>query len=402
MVPLLTLAAAAMGVIATAAPNHLEVTIDPATSAFAVSVGGTHWLTGLPPTAAWGSGSAGRPLTLTRHATTAGTHPTLGAYEETRFYWTEKGTTVETAFKIFADGQTALLEQLFPQGLPLGSQRNDTGMVADGLPLLAFPDFARPPREELGAVTWASTFSELATKPNNNGKYMAHSAVRLSELEYDSVSRANGGPVVAFDQADGYRSLVISPYDNFLDSTSYIAPALPGPVMACGIKGVPACGVKAATDVTGSTGSPKVDLASFSNLTRAECCSRCTANPKCEAWTRGSLPQKASPPGAVAHCWLVGGVTGTEASVGREVGCPVRNSTAAVPGAAPSWWSHGVSGAVHSLPAGFTHSTIITAAGLGITKRPAELGRHDVQGAQCDDSRPPPAGYRSEPPLILD
>jgi hypothetical protein len=362
---LLGLAAAALAAAET--PGGLKVAIDPATAAFTVSVGGAQWLAGLPPTASWGNGAAaGRPLTLARHTTSAGTHPTLGAYDETRFFWTEKDTAVETAFQIFADGQTAILEQHFPRGLPQGSSRGDTGMLADGRPLLSFPDFSSA-SDSLGAVTWASTFSQLATSLTQ----------RLTELRYGSVSRANGGPVVAFE-ADSYRSLVISPYDHFLASTSYITPPPPPPPLACGIKGgAPACSVREATDVTGRKGAPKKDLGSFPNLTRTECCNKCTANPKCEAWARGKEGSTAgspglAPPGAVAHCWLVGGVVGTEASVGREVGCPTRNSSsteaaAAAPSSARSWWSHGVSGAVESLPAGFTHSTVLSAGGLGIT-----------------------------------
>jgi hypothetical protein len=302
---LVALSAAVAALASAPPPKGLEITIDPLSTAFTVSVGGAQWLAGLPPTASWGAGSrAGRPLDLERHASSTGTHPTLGTYDEMRFFWTENGTgtAVETAFQIFADGQTAILEQHFPQGLPMGSGRDDTGKhpLADGRPLLSFPDFSNA-LDGIGAVTWASTFSELATKPSSGdheaSKINAHSAVPLSELTAAAVGRANGGPVVAFDEADSYRSLVISPLSHFLASASYIVPAPPAPPVGCGIQGARGCSARKATDVTGRGGAPKVDLGSFPNLTRAQCCGRCTANPRCGAWARGKEGSKAGEPG---------------------------------------------------------------------------------------------------------
>ena len=89
----------------------------------------------------------------------------------------------------------------------------------------------------------------------------------------------------------------------------------------------------------------------------------------------------ARPPGDRQDCWLVGGsFHGTEYSSTREVGCPHRRTaidgSAGAVGAAPdrttaanttvtttttsAWWVHGISGEVQSIPAGFTHYTILT------------------------------------------
>jgi hypothetical protein len=66
-------------------------------------------LRGAPPSAsyAWGeaAGNGSAALRLVRHASSAGAHPTLGRYQETRLFWaTAAGRPVETAFMVFADG----------------------------------------------------------------------------------------------------------------------------------------------------------------------------------------------------------------------------------------------------------------------------------------------------------
>jgi len=351
-------AAAALLLAAVAAtPPQLALDIESGTAAFTVSLDGELWLQGRAPSASWGSGAAGRALALQKTGRRRGAHPTLGGFNETRFFWTAPdGVPVETAFQQFDDA--LLLEQAFPKGLAACNRSDPPG---SSRPVLAFPDFGSGGREEqLGAITWTSTFSELATHPDGNheaNKVNAHNAVQLSALPNAALGRPNGGPVVAFDEQQGYKSLVISPFDNFLASTTFVEVPV-GPAL-CGKGGlVGACEAKAGTDVTSPPGSVKTDVDHIKNLTRAECCSHCSANPKCEAWAR--------PPGDLEDCWLVANVAGTEPSPTREVGCPHRSAEAAAAPVSGSWWQHGISAEVSSLPAGFTHSTILR-AGAGIT-----------------------------------
>ena len=132
---------------------------------------------------------------------------------------------------------------------------------------------------ELGALTWSGSFSQLTH------------VGQLNTLPSTAVSRKNGGPVLAFDQ-QSFRSLVISPFDNFLATSMSTttgspaprpAPPHGGPKWTCPASGGCAA-VKENTDVTGN---PKVDLGHKYNLTRAQCCALCTAHGKnCEAWAR--------------------------------------------------------------------------------------------------------------------
>ncbi len=113
--------------------TSLQLAIDAATGAFNVSLDGSLWLRGLTPTAAWNNATTDA-LALNHMATSQGSHPTLGAFNETRFAWSAAdGTRVETAFQIFDDGETVLLEQAFPAGLP-SSLAHDTVV-------LRFPSF---------------------------------------------------------------------------------------------------------------------------------------------------------------------------------------------------------------------------------------------------------------------
>ena len=331
---------------------RLAVDVDD-TGAFNISVGDAAdalqlWLRGLPPVLATCSGTTA-PLTLTRRTTADGlTHPTLGEYSEVRFFWTTAAwPTVETAIQTFADGETALFVQHWPDGLP---SCGATG--ARSRELLAFPLFGAGGREQqLGALTWTGAFSQ-------------HSLSSLSGLPSNAVSRANGGPVLVIDEQQGFRSLVVSPFENFLatsQSTGAGPPPPPGPEWDC--SGSAGCAqVKEQTDVTGK---PKVDLGNKNNLTRAECCALCSAHGKdCEAWARA--------PGERSTCWMVGGVTGFAHSSDREVGCPAHSplyhsSGSGSGGTASSWqWSVGISSQVLTLPGRFNHSTVLR-AGSGVT-----------------------------------
>jgi hypothetical protein len=77
---------------------RLVLDVDAATASFNVSVGGELWLRGLPPSASWGvAGGTDRPLQLLRRTSTSGEHPALGAYNETRFFWADAATPAPTA-----------------------------------------------------------------------------------------------------------------------------------------------------------------------------------------------------------------------------------------------------------------------------------------------------------------
>ena len=166
-----------------AAAGTLDAQIDHASGAFNITVGGELWLRGLAPTANWAtsfSATAGpAALVLLRTASSSGSHPQLGDYEETRFFWRTTDSSsrnqvpVETAFQVFADGSTILCEQRFPEGLDAAEQHeennnnssnnNNNNNNNDGRPLLAFPDFRLGGAERrLGAATWVNTFSQLA------------------------------------------------------------------------------------------------------------------------------------------------------------------------------------------------------------------------------------------------
>ena len=105
-------------------PSMMRVSVEPLTAAFNVSVNDVLWLRGLPPFPGWPGAT---PLKLVKRAETSGTHSTLGAYVEQRFFWSASvGIPVETAFQIFTDGETVLFEQSFPQGL---NNSTSTGAV---------------------------------------------------------------------------------------------------------------------------------------------------------------------------------------------------------------------------------------------------------------------------------
>ena len=102
--------------ITLAGSSSLRATVDSGTASFYISVAGSPWLRGVPPTARWGGGASSgyrtsRALRLVKHVHRANlTHPTLGGYDEDRFFWedtqnTSSLTEVETAFKVFADGE---------------------------------------------------------------------------------------------------------------------------------------------------------------------------------------------------------------------------------------------------------------------------------------------------------
>ena len=121
----LLLASTAVAAPSPQPPPPLLVAIDRATAAFNVSLAGRLWLRGGCPTAGWPGGGA---LALLNHSTATGVHPTLGAYNEDRFHWSAAARTpVETAFRLFDDGETALLLQTFPAGLP---HQNSAGSAA--------------------------------------------------------------------------------------------------------------------------------------------------------------------------------------------------------------------------------------------------------------------------------
>ena len=126
---LLLCAAAAARASATAA---LELTINTTTSEFNIAVDGKLWLRGAAPTAGsnWVTNNTGPPLSLLlqKYTQSTNTHPTLGSYNETRFFWAASaarsapphpGTSsaeasppiaIETAFKVFAEKEMLLFE----------------------------------------------------------------------------------------------------------------------------------------------------------------------------------------------------------------------------------------------------------------------------------------------------
>ena len=120
-------AAAALLLAAVAAtPPQLALDIDSGTAAFTVSLDGELWLQGRAPSVSWGSGAAGRALALQKTSRRRGTHPTLGGFNETRFFWTAPdGVPVETAFQQFDDA--LLLEQAFPKGLAACNRSDPPG-----------------------------------------------------------------------------------------------------------------------------------------------------------------------------------------------------------------------------------------------------------------------------------
>lgn len=334
---------------ASARRQQLALAVDSATGAFNVSVGMQLWLRGKPPVMAGCVKSTQTPLTLTKHVATDDLlHPTLGKYSEIRFYWSAV-VDVETAIQTFEDGETVLFAQHWPNGLSrCGANRTRSGE------LLSFPLFGAGGREQdLGALTWTGAFSQ-------------HSLSSLRSLPTRAISRANGGPVVMIDEHQSFRSLVVSPFDNFLAaSQSTIAesppPAPPpGPKWTCPTSA--GCAqVKEQTDVTGN---PKVDLGHKDNLTRAQCCELCSMRGRdCEAWARV--------PGERSTCWMVGSVSSFAHSSDREVGCPSHSHLHSRGGdssaASTSWqWSVGISSQVVELPKGFNHTTVLR-LGSGVT-----------------------------------
>ena len=167
----------------------------------------------------------------------------MGPYTEDRFIWAAH-VALETAIQTFSDQETVMFVQHWPDGLPPCGQ-NSTRTPGE---ILSYPRFGSGGREnELGALTWSSAFSQLKAGRT------------LSTLPASALGRANGGPVLAFDSRRGFRSIVVSPFDNFLatsQSMSRLAsPWHCPPTNGCSV-------VKPNTDVTGN---PKVDLGHISH-----------------------------------------------------------------------------------------------------------------------------------------
>lgn len=230
MVPALFILLSAFSAAEAGVESGLNVTVDASTAAFTISVDGSVWLKGIAPVANWREKESNSTTTLklVRHTAIEGDDPALGTYNETRFFWSAGGAekeqsqqsvadaaavvVVETAFQIFSHG-AVLFEQRFPVELP------DCQLsTATDTPVLSFPAFARGGREDLlGVVTWRNEFSQIATG----------TTAKLGDINGKALGRANGGPIVAFDAA--YRSIVISPFENFLASTSSGPAPLPPP-----------------------------------------------------------------------------------------------------------------------------------------------------------------------------
>lgn len=231
MVPALFILLSAFSAAKAGVESGLNVTVDASTAAFTISVDGSVWLKGIAPVANWREKESNSTTTLklVRHTAIEGDDPALGTYNETRFFWSAGGAekeqsqqsvadaaavvVVETAFQIFSHG-AVLFEQRFPVGL-----RDCQLSTATDTPVLSFPAFAHGGREDLlGVVTWRNEFSQIATG----------TTAKLGDINgKQSLGRANGGPIVAFDAA--YRSIVISPFENFLASTSSGPAPLPPP-----------------------------------------------------------------------------------------------------------------------------------------------------------------------------
>jgi hypothetical protein len=115
-------------------PDRLQVDVDPVSAEFNVSLNGIVWLRGLAPTAGWvGAGTLRHTGSTT---TTTGVDSVLGQYTETRFAWTAggDGTEVGTAFRVFADKETVVLVQDYPNGVANSSSQFGN--------VVAFPSFA--------------------------------------------------------------------------------------------------------------------------------------------------------------------------------------------------------------------------------------------------------------------
>ena len=69
------------------------------------------------------------------------------------------------------------------------------------------------------------------------------------------------------------------------------------------------------------------DIKTLWNITDAECCEACMAEPKCDVWITGLLNFKAGDP---VGCWLAHGPTGKGQKTGRTTGF-VRNDPAPGP-----------------------------------------------------------------------
>ena len=119
--------------------GRLAVGVDLVTGVFNISVGAELWLNGWPPLMAGCGSSPAPPLKLSKHTTARGSHSTLGPYSEVRFFWTAEAAAVavvQTAIRIFADGETAMFDQHWPAGLPPCGAN-----VARSGELLSFPLF---------------------------------------------------------------------------------------------------------------------------------------------------------------------------------------------------------------------------------------------------------------------
>ena len=137
-------------------------------------------------------------LQLAQLTHTAGRDAALGAYNETRWSWRAggaRGVLLQTYVRVFADGRTAELGQVFPRGW-----NSSLAAAAGGVALAAaFPVLALGAAQLVG-VTWADTFSQMVGP--------------TALPDFDPRGRSSGGPLAVY-AADG-RCLVLSPLNHFL------------------------------------------------------------------------------------------------------------------------------------------------------------------------------------------
>lgn len=198
---------------------------------FSVSLGGIRWLESAPLRAF--AGGAWQNLAWQNVARSAGSDA-LGEFECVNVTWSwSPGGVLHTSLKTYAGQDMAVFTQQLPLGasgtnasnpvLPSGIRVMDPG---DYPPVVSFPSFGGGQLQSLGYLTWQSRMvtGEWGTNVTDGPPAGNEPLINGRGLQGLSTS----GPVVLFDAARQFASLVISPLDNFKSAVHHARTAAGG------------------------------------------------------------------------------------------------------------------------------------------------------------------------------
>ena len=158
----------------------------------------------------------------------------LGEFECVNVTWSwSPGGVLHTSLKTYAGQDMAVFTQQLPLGasgtnasnpvLPSGIRVMDPG---DYPPVVSFPSFGGGQLQSLGYLTWQSRMVTGEWGTNVTDAPPAGNEPLINGRGLQGLSTS--GPVVLFDAARQFASLVISPLDNFKSAVHHARPAAGG------------------------------------------------------------------------------------------------------------------------------------------------------------------------------